>query len=171
MAGHYVSITANDFFNACAIAYKANNYKDCTRTPLEQYKGNADGRDEGLTEIDPNSAEAFEKWYNSGRFGGHPWEIYPGGNSTHIDLAVARDKRGFYFSLAGKSVGRCIETIRIYLALKHAEIPVYLWNAKQLMDRLLGKEKIGIVPQGIHSKILRIHVPRRGYNHFHESSL
>ncbi len=149
LAGHRISITANDFFNACAIAYKANDYKDCSRTPIDQYKGNADGRDEGLTEIDPDSAVAFEKWYESDRLGGHPWEIYPGGNSTHIDLAVARDKRGFYFSLAGKSEGRCIEAIRIYLALKHADLPVYLWDAKQLVKRLLGTELIGIVPQGI----------------------
>ena len=149
LEGHLVSFTANDFFNACAIAYKANDYKDCSRTPIDQYKGNADGRDEGLTEIGPNSAKAFEEWYNSDRFGGHPWEIYPGGNSTHIDLAVGRDDNGYIFSLAGKSVGRCIETIRIYLALKREGIPVFLWDAKELGDRLLEKEKIGIVPQGI----------------------
>lgn len=149
MEGHMTSVTANDFFNACAIAYKANNYKDCSRTPIDQYKGNADGRDEGLTEIDPDSAEAFEKWYKSDRFGGHPWEIYPGGNSTHIDLTVGHDKQGFIFCLAGVSVGRCIETIRIYLAFKREKIPVFLWDAKELVDRLLEKELIGIVPQGI----------------------
>lgn len=147
--GHLSSITANDFFNACAIAYKANNYKDCTRTPIEQYRRNSDGRDAGLTEIDPDSAEAFEKWYNSDRFGAHPWEIYPGGNSTHIDFAVVHDENGFVFALEGRSEGRCIETIRIYLALKRENIPVFLWDADKLMDRLLEKEKIGIVPQGI----------------------
>lgn len=149
MDGHLLTVTTNDFFNACAIAYKANNYKDCSRTPIEQYKGNSDGRDEGLTELDPDSAEAFEHWIEWDQYGGHPWEIYPGGSVTHIDLEVVRDSQGYFFSLAGSSESRCIETIRIYLALKRYDIPVFLWDAKILVDRLLETDLIGIVPQGV----------------------
>lgn len=149
MDGHLLSVTANDFFNACAIAYKANDYKDCSRTPIEQYKGNADGRDEGLTELDPDSAEAFEHWLEWSQYGGHPWEIYPGGSVTHIDLEVSRDTQGYFFSLAGSSESRCIETVRIYLALKRSDIPVFLWDAPILVDRLLETDLIGIVPQDV----------------------
>ena len=149
MTGHLLSVTANDFFNACAIAYKANNYKDCSRTPIEQYKGNADGRDAGLTKLDPDSAEAFEHWLEWSQYGGHPWEIYPGGSFSHIDLEAARDGQGYFFSLTGGAESRCIETVRIYLALKHCNIPVFLWDAQILVDRLLETDLIGIVPQEI----------------------
>lgn len=148
--GHRKTMTANDFFRACAIGYKANNYKDCTRTPKEQYKANADGRDEGLTEIDPDSPEAFEEWYfRNDRGGGHPWEIFPGGNSTHISLYVGHDAWGFYYQLAGSSVGRCIETIRMYLALMEQGIVTFLSEKEILLKRLKGTEKIGIVPDGV----------------------
>lgn len=148
--GHRKTMTANDFFRACAIGYEANNYKDCSRSPKEQYEGNADGRDEGLTAIDPDSPEAFEKWYfRKDRGGGHPWEIFPGGNSTHISLYVGHDEWGFYYRLAGSSVGRCVETIRMYLALMEQGIVTFLEDGENLLKRLNETEKIGIVPQGI----------------------
>ena len=147
--GHMPSMTANTFFNACAIGYKANNHKDCTLSAIEQYKHNADGRDEGLTEIDADSPEAFDQWYHSDCGGGHPWEIFRGGNSTHISLYVCEDEGGYYYVLSGDSEGRCIETIRMYLALRRNGIFVYLPGAKLLIERLLETEKIGIVPDGI----------------------
>lgn len=150
MNGYLPFMTANEFFRVCALAYKANHYKDCSRSPIEQYKGNADGRDGGLTKIDPDSSQAFEAWLNDeDRFGAHPWEIYPGGNSTHIDLWPAKGERGYFFGLAGSSEGRCIEAVRIYLALRREGISVYLREANALVDRLLEKEEIGIVPNGV----------------------
>lgn len=51
--------------------------------------------------------------------------------------------------LAGSSVGRTIETVRFYLALRKAGFPVYVRDGSILANRLTGNEKIGIVPQGI----------------------
>lgn len=164
--GHVQSMTANDYFNMCAIGYKANNYKDCTLVPKEQYKRNADGRDEGLTQIDPDSAEAFDLWYSSPRGGGHPWEIFPGGNSTHISLYVCKDKKGYYYILSGNSDERCIETIRMYLALRKNEIFVYLPGSEVLIDRLLETEKIGIVPDGIFPRYCDTLFPGEEINSF-----
>ena len=148
--GRISAMTADEYFTACAIGYKVNNYKDCTRSPKEQYKGNADGRDEGLTEIDENSPEAFQKWYHDdNRHGGHPWEIFPGGNSTHISLYVREDEKGFYYVLAGSSESRCVETIRMYVALRKNGIPVLIEDRQKLIDRVTEKEKIGIVPMGV----------------------
>ena len=58
----------------------------------------ADGRDEGLTGqghglnagpgIDFDSPAAWNDWYFGTRGGGHPWEVVPGGNSTHVELYV-----------------------------------------------------------------------------------
>lgn len=51
--------------------------------------------------------------------------------------------------LDGSSVSRTIETVRFYLALRKASLPVYIRDGTILADRLTGNEKIGIVPQGI----------------------
>lgn len=79
------SMTANDFFRFCAMGYAENKYNGCDKTPKEQYYLHADGRDEGLKDLDPDDPEAFHAWlhdYSHG--GGHPWEVCRGGNSTHV---------------------------------------------------------------------------------------
>ena len=143
-------ISANDYFRACAIGYAANHYSGGDQIPREQYYLHADGRDDGLSEIDPDSPSAFLSWFNDpNRQGGHPWEIARGGNSTHISLYPQHEEDSFTFLLAGSSVNRTIETVRIYLALRKAGFPVYVRDGSILANRLTGNEKIGIVPQGI----------------------
>ena len=101
--GRIKSFTANDFFRASAIGYKALGY-DCEGKSLSEiYRRYADGRDEGLTGkgyglnegpgIDFDSPEAWEAWYSGRNRGGHPWEIIRGGNSTHVDLFVRHDRQ------------------------------------------------------------------------------
>lgn len=110
----------------------------------------ADGRDEGLQDIDADSPEAFHAWFHDrDRCGGHPWEVCRGGNSTHVDLRVLEDGRGYFLYLAGAAWNRTMETVKFYLALTRANIPVYLAEAKMLADRLAEEEKIGIVPEGV----------------------
>ena len=132
-------------------SYKANRYDRLKGfTVKKQYINHADGRDEGLRDIDEYSPEAFHDWlHNRAEGGGHPWEVCRGGNSTHIALYVHEDEKGYYASLAGKSWGRSVETIKFCLALIHNNIPVYLWDAEGLADRALGKDYIGIVPHYI----------------------
>lgn len=102
--GRLDTMTANDFFRACAIGYQACGYDGTDLSPVEQYLTHADGRDEGLTGkgyglnegpgIDFDDPSAWEQWYfyrKSG--GGHPWEVCRGGNSTHVDLYVFHDRR------------------------------------------------------------------------------
>ena len=148
--GRIASVTANDFFNYCAIGYKAMSYKWYGMTPRELYYRYADGRDEGLSEIDADSPEAFSKWLNNkSRGGGHPWEVCRGGNSTHIDLQVGNDDKGFYLFLAGSSYGRANETLKFFLALSRAGLPVYLHDSDVFIKRIQGTEKIGVMPQGV----------------------
>lgn len=142
-------LTANDFFRFCAMGYAANNYNGREKTPKEQYYLNADGRDEGLREIDENSAEAFDNWLKNRVHGGHPWEICRGGNSTHIDLMVIHDNGGYYLYLRGSAWTRTIETVKFYLVLIRAGIPVFLCDAHILAERLAETELIGIVPEGV----------------------
>ena len=96
------SFTANDFFKACELGYKALDYDTSGMSLSELYLKYADGRDEGLTGtghglnegpgIDFDDEEVWNVWYFGERGGGHPWEIIRGGNSTHVDLFVYHDE-------------------------------------------------------------------------------
>lgn len=142
------SFTANDFYKCCALGYKANNYKHTELTPKEQYYIHADGRDGGLKDIDEDSTEAFSDWIHN-HISGHPWEVCSGGNSTHIDLLVHHDDNGFYLAIRGSSDIRCVEAVKFFLAIHSAGYPVYMYDAAELTDRFLEREKIGIVPKGV----------------------
>lgn len=175
--GRIKAFTANDFFKACKIGYEAIG-KDCSGFTLsELYMHYADGRDEGLTGkgyglnegpgIDFNDPAAWDEWFNSNRFGGHPWEVIPGGNSTHMELYVLSDKReldyllrseeitkceydermknaGYYFAIAG--INRQYESVSFYVALTDAELPVVIGDAKELISRFDATDYVGIVP-------------------------
>ena len=56
---------------------------------------------------------------------------------------------GFYFTVDGKSWARSIESIKFYLALHRLGMPVKINKGKRLAERLLGKNKVGIVPEGV----------------------
>lgn len=149
--GRLKEITANDFYGFCAAGYRANHYKGLKgKTLRKMYEAHADGRDEGLGEIDQDSPEAFSHWYHDrDRCGGHPWEVCRGGNSTHVSLFVRSDDKGWYLEVAGKSWGRSIETARFLLALRRKGLPVVVDDGKELAARFLGTDRIGIVPDGI----------------------
>ncbi len=144
-------MTSGLFFRCCQMGYAANHYEGCdTLSPKELYRKHADMRHEGLMDIDEDSPEAFAHWLkHCANRGGHPWEVCRGGNSTHVSLYVDKTDAGYYFSVAGKSWGRSVETINFFLALHRAGIPVKIWEGKGLADRVMGKDKIGIVPKGV----------------------
>ena len=109
----------------------------------------ADRRDEGLGEIDPDSSEAFADWYHTRNRGGHPWEVCRGGNSTHVSLYVYHDEEGWSLAVAGSAWTRCLEAMKFFLVLHRAGLPVTMREAPMLKARVLGEEKIGIVPKGV----------------------
>lgn len=156
------SMTAEMFFEFCALGYKANHYKNAdTLSPRDLYRANADGRDDRLLEIDGASAEAFHTWlHGHERLGGHPWEVCRGGNSTHISLFVYEDEDGYYLTLAGSAWTRTVETVRFYLALVHNGVPVCVHEGDILAARVKGTEKIGIVPRGVFPAYCSSYFPR-----------
>ena len=176
--GRIRDFTANDFFKACKLGYEAIG-KDCNNFSLpELYIHFSDGRDEGLTGtgyglnegsgIDFGDPEAWNEWYfHREQQGGHPWEVVPGGNSTHMSLYVCNDKRelefslrcgkltkaeydrkiektGYYFEIVG--VHRQFESVNFYLALMDAGLPVVIEDAEELVKRFEGSDYIGVVP-------------------------
>ena len=182
--GRMREFTANDFFGACKLGYESIGW-DCEgMSPSELYCRYSDGRDEGLTGrgcglnagpgIDLDDPDAWDEWFfRRDRGGGHPWEVVPGGNSTHVDLYVKHDRRelewdlrsaaiteaefgrriadaGYYFVVAGTH--RQYEVVSFYLALSSAGLPVIVTDADALLARFEGTDWVGVVPH---------HVPTR----------
>ena len=146
-------MTANEFFRICEICYDANNYFENRKerlSPREKYICMADGRDADLRNIEEDSPQAFYKWYHSGNnFGAHPWEICRGGNSTHISLFVSENNGQWAIRLAGSSIMRVEETVRMAIALYQNNVPFVLSDAEEIMCMITGKDYIGIVPDNI----------------------
>ena len=152
------SMTAADYFQYCRIAYMAGKRKEETvdesLSGRDMYRGYADGRHEGLLDIDPASEQEFADWIDGTHpkrgAGGHPWEIKRGGNTTHIDLTVSRPvaarRDGFKVELRGESIGRMVETMRMFLAIHAAKLPISIADPEGVRKRLLAQDNIGIIP-------------------------
>lgn len=152
------TMTAADYFNYCRIAYLAGKRDDedvdVSLSGREMYARYADGRHEGLLDIDPESADEFASWIDGKHpqrtVGGHPWEIKRGGNTTHIDLTVSRPspyrKEGFKVELRAESTSRLAEMLRMALSLHNAGLPFSIAEPEAVRNRLLAEDNIGIVP-------------------------
>ena len=143
------AMTSGMFFECCKAGYDENDYDTENLNPREAYLKYADRRDEGLSNLPINDADAFSKWYEERQGGGHPWEVCRGGNSTHVDLFVKRDEKGFVFVVAGSSENRFLESINFYIAIKRLGYPVEIRQGALLAQRLQGNETIGIVPHNV----------------------
>jgi hypothetical protein len=155
-------MSSEDYFAYCKVAYEANaktftqaSFRHFKKQTFKKqssgrvyYKSYADGRDGGLLALEPKSQSAFEEWYHSKQWQGcHPWEIYRGGNSTHINLGVEHDQRGWEVSLTAYSSTRMVETRRIAIALHRAQLPCTVHHAESYLLRLRGEDWVGIVPK------------------------
>ena len=163
------SMTAMQYFDYCRIAYIAgqsrNDRVDEGLSGREMYEQYADGRHEGLLDIDENSKQEFADWidgkHEKKSSGGHPWEIKRGGNTTHIDLSVLRPsfrKEVYRVELCGAAITRLAETIRMFLAVSDASLPISIADPEGIRIRLLAQDNIGIVPG--------YHTPQRADQHF-----
>ncbi len=144
-------MTSGIFFDCCQLGYEANSYSYETELkPVDIYRKFADGRDFGLTQLETDSPEAFEEWFDKREWQiGHPWEVCRGGNSTHISLYIDKQSNGWRLSIAGKSRGRVAETVRFAIALYKHNIPFKLWDAKEILAMVSGTDYIGIVPEKV----------------------
>ncbi|MEI6791087.1 MAG: hypothetical protein WCK42_07900 [Myxococcaceae bacterium] len=147
------NLTTDRYFEYCRVAYLANYDQDLSGR--EYYKRFADGRDGGLLELDGQDSNALKKWLKSGRHSGsHPWEIYRGGNSTHIGLSIV-DKEyenRFEIRLGAFSSTRLVETCRIALAFHKAGLPFTLSGQDSYLKRILSEDWVGILPSYTNTK-------------------
>ncbi len=144
------NMTSAKYFECVGLAYKNTGYDIGNLTDKELYLKYADGRDEGLTEIDENSSIEFNKWYNDDtRFGGHPWEIIRGHSFARVNLQVGHDEKGYYLSLDGTRILRKIEIAKIFNILNKNNIPVKVYNVDVIKNSFKGNDYLGIVPNEI----------------------
>lgn len=163
-------ITVRDFYESCMICYQAIGqepkshcwFEDSDEehqryggvTPKELYYMFADGRDDGMSKVPLDDAAAFEEWLEQkGPYyefnGHHPWEILPSYSTEDSGhLYVGKTSDGYYFSLSGSSRIRSRDTIRCFLALRAAGLPVRLHEGNKMQARLEETDMIGIVPEG-----------------------
>ena len=151
-------LSARDYFRYCKLAYIAGKRPDEeveeSMNGREMYRRFADGRHEGLLDIDEKSPGEFGDWID-GRHpkrstGGHPWEIKRGGNTTHIDLAVYRPpgrREGFRIELIAPALGRLAEAVGMLLAIHARKLPIGIADPEGIRRRLLAQDNIGIVPR------------------------
>lgn len=163
-------MTARKYYEICRLAYNAIGKGKAKLTAKELFYSIADGRDQGLQDIVEDSAEDFNKWYteNEKHFD-HTFEVLPGRSFYRGDLYVIRKKEGFYLGLSGSDFWTSLDMIKIYEALANNDIPVFLYDADIIRNRLLGKSYLAIVSKGIttygyqnilgHSLIDSIHLP------------
>ena len=75
----------------------------------------------------------------------HMWEISCGHTHTMIHLYLFWDD-GYWFYLSGGTHCLTTEVVRMYNAMKDKGVPVLLGHAGQIVDKLLGNDDLGIIP-------------------------
>jgi len=150
--GITTKMSAQKYFDYCKIAYTVSaQYDTSLDTSLsgrEMYRRYADGRHEGLLDIDEQSEQEFADWLNERhpkrKKGGHPWEIRRG----RIWLYVMRtgNDQSSKISLSGGITSNLVEEIKMYNAFREADLPISISNLQQKRSRLCLQDKLGVLP-------------------------
>jgi hypothetical protein len=152
--GEVDSITANEYFHYCKIAYGAVGLDKDNEPGRVLYKRYADGRHEGLPEINGDDAEEFSLWLSKEhpkrQIGGHPWEILRGGNTSNVQLqiyAVGFGEKKWKIEVFPTGNSRMAEAVKIFLALHKSGKPISIGKPKAIRDQLLLMHNVGIMPE------------------------
>ena len=81
--------------------------------------------------------------------------------SSEEEIENARKNWGYYFVVAGSSFGRSAEAINFYVAIHEAGYPVVLTDGKDLLNRLEGKDLVGIVPWDVPTRYCEEYFPEK----------
>ena len=141
------SMTVNDYLKYCSLCFRIRGEIVEGLTLIQQYKRFADGRDDGMLDIDMDDPDAFMSFRKMSH-DGHVWEIRAGHGFSRMHLYPVNDEKGWYFVLRG-----CFDRsdfIHITLRFSEKRIPLMICDAKKIVDALRGEDYIGIVPRGDH---------------------
>lgn len=144
--GRIPEMTLRKYLDCCRLGYEVNDGRGVGVLDANGlYRSNADGRDQGLLELSPDSADEFDSWYGSDFMrDAHPWEVFIG-----IFLFAKKDDDGWWLSLSGSKYLQTVKTVKFYLALTDAGVPVSMYQRKEMADILTGRDHIGIVTENV----------------------
>ncbi len=148
-------MTAGKYYELCSCCYHAANYTELeNKTPKQMFERYGDRRDGGLSRLDENSAEDFEKWYNLSlqekweiENPSHMWELSQGSSRTRLHLFPVKDENGYFFQLSGGENYVTGEIVKMYIALKELGIPVVLHNVDAIKNKILGIDEVGVIAE------------------------
>ena len=151
-SGTIEKMSAKKYFDYCKIAYTASALSDdmidTSLSGREMYSRYADGRHEGLLDIEEQSEQEFSDWFNDRHpkrtKGGHPWEIRRGRILLYVQQSW--NKASFNIVLAGGSTEYLVDQLRIYNALRVADLPVSMSNFQEVKNRICLQDDFGILP-------------------------
>lgn len=145
--GRLSGMSASLYYDVVAECYEAIGGRyGRLASSKETYMRFADGRDNNLTEIDDESEEEYQKWYER-THSGHAWEIISGHTDTMLHLYTCNDEGGWYFSVSGTL--RIMETVRTFLTVRRLGYPVTIYRPERILKACLATDKFGVVPEGI----------------------
>jgi hypothetical protein len=154
--GEVKSLTADKYFEYCKVCYQAvfkGDEIDSNMSGRQMYKRFADGRDEGLLSIAPNSVKEFYDWVNNTHplrdRGGHPFEIIRSGGSNKIDLRVdltGRNDLRFEINLSVGEGHNIARGLKMFLSLIDKGMPIGINRGPEIYLQLLAQDWYGIVP-------------------------
>jgi len=158
---HIKEVTTRQFFEACKAYYQANpdwfNADELLKqhpkaSARDWYRRFADGRDDGLTNVNQNSHSDYLEWTaERGKFcfnGHHPWEIERGMSVT-LDAHLYIKKeigKGYCFILSFHPF-RVPQLVKGFVRMRELGIPVEINNYENLGKLLKCKDYIGIVEE------------------------
>lgn len=148
-------MTAGKYYEMCARCYHAAKYTELEdKTPKQMFEKYGDRRDGGLSRLDENSAEDFEKWYNLSwqekweiENPSHMWELSQGSSRTRLHLFPVKDENGYFIQLSGGENYVTDETVKMFIALKELGIPVVLHNVDAIKNKILGIDEVGVIAE------------------------
>ena len=146
-ATRFDSFTARKYYDICRIVFEAiGNKIDPEMTSKEVFYTFADGRTQGLKDIDEDSTEEFDQWYQENKHHfDHTFEIIRGRSFYRGDLDVCQDDAGqYYLGLIGSDFFTQVKIIKAFLALQKIDIVCYVYDAKLFVDRIRGESMLVI---------------------------
>jgi len=116
------------------------------------YRNFADGRDDGLTEVDEDSHTDYLEWAaQRGKYcfnGHHPWEIERGASvSLDMHLYIKKESDNGYCFLLSFHPLRVPELVKGFVRMRTLGIPVEINDNEKLYKLLKCEDYIGIVEE------------------------
>lgn len=146
-ATHYEKMSANQYYKDCSIAFKVFSRYNPKLTFKENFYRNADGRVQGLKDINDDSFEEFETWYkeNEHHFD-HTFEIYPGHSQYRIKLHISKDDNGYFYIIGGSHFTTLLKIGNIFLRYLEEGIRISVSRSDKLIEVLEGSLILDVVP-------------------------